>query len=161
MENYILSVCSSLTKFCNIICLGDPRHDVCLLLDRYYHSLYGLNRVQLTREKKAEGSTLMMMLHNIHTISKYEGTVGISDVHHVCITEVSPLKHVVMSYHQSLDWVEHSGTLLMTGQYLSPRHRLETSIAYQRGESIKQLLGETSLINLIQTPHSHLLNQMQ
>ena len=41
----------------------------------------------------------MMMLHNIHTISKYEGTVGISDVHHVCITEVSPLKPVVRSYH--------------------------------------------------------------
>ena len=152
MENYILSVCSSLTKFCNIICLGDPRHDVCLLLDRYYHSLYDLNRVELTREKKG--------VYANDDVTYYL-KIGISVVHHVCITEVSPLKHVVMSYHQSLDWVEHSGTLLMTGQYLSPRHRLETSIAYQRGESIKQLLGETSLINLIQTPHSHLLNQMQ
>ena len=152
MENYILSVCSSLTKFCNIICLGDPRHDVCLLLDRYYHSLYGP-----TNERKKSGGVYA----NDDVTVTYYLQIGISVVYHVCITEVSPLKPVVRSYHQSLDWVEHSGTLLMTGQYLSPRHRLETSIAYQRGESIKQLLGETSLINLIQTPHSHLLNQMQ
>ena len=99
MENYILSVCSSLTKFCNIICLGDPRHDVCLLLDRYYHSLYDLNRVELTREKKG--------VYANDDVTYYL-KIGISVVHHVCITEVSPLKPVVMSYHQS--WVEHSGT---------------------------------------------------